>query len=509
MTAPALTLPILAAGPAGAAPGASVAAGGGAEGFEALLAALFGTGEATPDGLLLGDGAKADGKTDADADGDAATTDSAPVLPVDAQTLAALMAAQPQAATPGQIQPEGEVKDGASEAATAPAFAPTAPQQQTADLPVATPAAALAGQDAAAEAAPDLSAALPQAGEDAGRPAAGALPETPAVDTPKAAAPETPAQQTPAKPAAAAPQAHAPATAQAQAQAPVEAAEAAPAPLVQAQAAATTEVAPDAEPTPTAAPKPGKSDTTKRASATTAAPSPAAGQADAAPQAQVAAAPHAEAKAAPAADTASNTDLFAAAAAKDAGAEATADTPDAPAPGPAAATTAQAAAPAAEAPQPVRGSPETVAHLSAQIVKKLEGRSTHFDVELTPAGLGQVNVKVEIGAHGKMTASMSFDTPQAAAEVRARAGELQKALEQSGFDLSGGSISFDVAGDRGGQGRGDLQQQWQQQQEQHENAWRGRAFQAVLDTAGEAAQSAATAALAYQRRSSTGVDVRV
>ena len=76
---------------------------------------------------------------------------------------------------------------------------------------------------------------------------------------------------------------------------------------------------------------------------------------------------------------------------------------------------------------------------------------------------------------------MSFDTPQAAAELKARSGELQQALEQSGFDLSGG-MSFDVAGDRGQGG------QAQNQQPEAGAAFRGRAFQAALDTTADAAR---------------------
>ncbi|CAN7466387.1 flagellar hook-length control protein FliK [Phenylobacterium sp. LjRoot164] len=150
----------------------------------------------------------------------------------------------------------------------------------------------------------------------------------------------------------------------------------------------------------------------------------------------------------------------------------------------------------------MRATSETIASLTAQISKKLEGRATKFDVELTPAGLGHVSVSVEIAASGKMTAAMSFDSPQAAAEVRARSHELQRALEQAGFDLTGG-LSFDV-NDRGGDGRG-----LAQQQQQNDGAWRGRAFQAVLGTAGEAAETAAIAALQYARRSETGVDIRI
>ncbi|MFN3515149.1 MAG: flagellar hook-length control protein FliK [Phenylobacterium sp.] len=162
----------------------------------------------------------------------------------------------------------------------------------------------------------------------------------------------------------------------------------------------------------------------------------------------------------------------------------------------------RAAAPAHEPPAPVRGSPETVANLAAQIVKKLEARTTRFDVQLRPAGLGQVNVAVEIGAHGRLVAALTFDNSHAAAELRGRSGDLQRALEQAGFDLSNGSLTFDVAGDRG-QGRGDMHQQF------HDGASRGRAFHALLDTAGEAAEAAATAALAYRSRPADGVDIRV
>src|SRR5204862_4666433 len=39
----------------------------------------------------------------------------------------------------------------------------------------------------------------------------------------------------------------------------------------------------------------------------------------------------------------------------------------------------------------------TVAHLAEQIVSKSEGKATRFDVQLDPAGLGKVDVRIEIG----------------------------------------------------------------------------------------------------------------
>jgi hypothetical protein len=143
----------------------------------------------------------------------------------------------------------------------------------------------------------------------------------------------------------------------------------------------------------------------------------------------------------------------------------------------------------------VRGAPQTVANLAAQIARKLDGRSTRFDVQLEPAGLGKVDVRVEIDAAGKMSAALAFDNQQAAAELKSRAGELQRALEQAGFDLSGG-LSFDVSG-QGGQAQG--------QQDDTTPAFRGRAFQAVLN--GETDPQAPLSA--YRPAADGGLDIRI
>lgn len=168
-------------------------------------------------------------------------------------------------------------------------------------------------------------------------------------------------------------------------------------------------------------------------------------------------------------------------------------------------TAAQSTTPIATGAQSVRGSPETVATLAAQIIKKLEGQSTRFDVELNPAGLGKVDVRIDIGAHGRISAAMMFDNPAAAADLRARATELQRMLEQAGFDMSGG-LSFDVAGDRGQQQQ---RQTWQDQNDNAGQAFRGQAFRAALDTAGHATDAAIEGALRLRRGVNAGLDLRI
>lgn len=498
MTAPLFNLPMTSpiAGPSAATNGGQGALGG----FEALLAAFFGPTDQTAGGGAAAAGLfapHADAATAEPPDGELApageadpespTTAAAP----DAMTMAALLIA-PQVVP--QPQPQAAIAAGGEVSGEPPAPTPTAPAAAFAPLaaadtaPVTTPKVQT---DAAAPASPDLAqptsataetlaAVTPQA-----KPAVAAEPPA----KPKSNGPAAPAPQTQAAQPTPAPQA---AVAAAATDAPQ-------AQLAQAEAAAPA-IADEVKPQePQAGRSARHADNARRRGdvANAAAPAPTA-DGVVTPNAVTAAASAGDAgKAAASLET-----ELAPPVPKDAKSEpAAADAPDVQLPA--------HAAPAAHAHVGGQAAPgrvttsETIANLTAQISKKLEGRATKFDVELTPAGLGHVSVSVEIAASGKMTAAMSFDSPQAAAEVRARSHELQRALEQAGFDLTGG-LSFDVNGERGNDGRG-----LAQQQQQNDGASRGRAFQAVLGTAGEAAETAAAAALQYARRSATGVDIRI
>lgn len=520
MTASALnSATIAAAGPAGAAASAKATAGAGAAGgFDALLAALF------PQG--------------APADAQEAAAPAAAAAPQAA--AAAPQAAAPLFAPTADVQPDAdgapvddalsalapEAAGAGSDAATVLAAAQVAqqgPTVQPAEITAKAPATPAPGHDKAVKGAPaqpailnanpraDLAGKFDLAAETTDEPAA------PPAETDE----ESPSAHTPA----AAQKGLAQAAAKAAPQSAVAANATAPAP------APTPDIQPDAPAAPTPAP------------AEAAAPEPPPSEV-AAPQAQALAAgqsaPKAEPPPAPAArsqrserakavaEAESHTDLKPAqapekpaqaraveGAAKSAAAsteakgpepaepraESIADAPEASVPAETRAA-ANSAAPGALANHAVRGSPETVAHLAAQIIKKLEGQSTRFDLELNPQGLGKVDVRVEIGAHGLLTASMLFDNAQAAQELKSRAAELQRALEQAGFDLTGG-LSFDVADNGRHQG-----QAWQEQAE-NGRAFRGQAFQAALETAGDAADAAAQGALRLRRGVNAGLDLRI
>jgi hypothetical protein len=128
----------------------------------------------------------------------------------------------------------------------------------------------------------------------------------------------------------------------------------------------------------------------------------------------------------------------------------------------------------------VRGSPETVAKLSADILKKLDAQTTRFDVALTPDGLGKVDVRIEIARNGALSAHMHFDTIQAAAELRNKSGELRQALSQAGFTVAENALSFDVSSQNGGQNGQNAFYNFNDGGDGR-RAWSGKAFQSALN----------------------------
>ena len=83
---------------------------------------------------------------------------------------------------------------------------------------------------------------------------------------------------------------------------------------------------------------------------------------------------------------------------------------------------------------------------------------------------------LEISARGEVSAALTFENPHAAAELRGKAGELQTALEQAGFDLSRTSLSFSSGG------QGQQQGLFDQQQHNQTPVWRGRVSSARIAT---------------------------
>lgn len=99
-----------------------------------------------------------------------------------------------------------------------------------------------------------------------------------------------------------------------------------------------------------------------------------------------------------------------------------------------------------------RATIETTAQIAAQITRRLEGRSTRFEMALTPEGLGRVDISLDIDADGQLAARLAFDNPIAAIDMRGRVDELRRQLEDQGFKLADDALQFT---ERDPQSRGD------------------------------------------------------
>ncbi|WP_404415665.1 flagellar hook-length control protein FliK [Brevundimonas vesicularis] len=106
-----------------------------------------------------------------------------------------------------------------------------------------------------------------------------------------------------------------------------------------------------------------------------------------------------------------------------------------------------------------RATVETTAQLASQIARRLDSRSTRFDMVLTPEDLGRVDVSLEIGKDGQLSARLAFDNPAAAADLKGRADELRRQLQDAGFQVAGDALDFSQRDPSAGGGAFERQQQ--------------------------------------------------
>ncbi|WP_339870719.1 flagellar hook-length control protein FliK [uncultured Brevundimonas sp.] len=85
---------------------------------------------------------------------------------------------------------------------------------------------------------------------------------------------------------------------------------------------------------------------------------------------------------------------------------------------------------------------EATAQLAAQIIRRLDARSTRFEMALTPDNLGRVDVSLDIDEHGRLAARLAFDNPAAALDMKGRVDELRRQLEAAGFHLADDAFQF-------------------------------------------------------------------
>ncbi len=93
---------------------------------------------------------------------------------------------------------------------------------------------------------------------------------------------------------------------------------------------------------------------------------------------------------------------------------------------------------AAQAPQPI------TQQISVNITKAIAEGMDRIFIQLRPDNLGRVEVKLEVGQNGRVSAQIIVDRPEALEALRNDSRDLEKALQDAGLQANAGDLSFSL-----------------------------------------------------------------
>jgi flagellar hook-length control protein FliK len=89
-----------------------------------------------------------------------------------------------------------------------------------------------------------------------------------------------------------------------------------------------------------------------------------------------------------------------------------------------------------------------VAQVVVQVTKAVSEGHDRITIQLSPADLGRIDVRLDIGADGKIQAVFAADKPQTVEMLQRDARELERALQDAGLRADSGSLSFNLRGEQ-------------------------------------------------------------
>lgn len=101
--------------------------------------------------------------------------------------------------------------------------------------------------------------------------------------------------------------------------------------------------------------------------------------------------------------------------------------------------------------QNARTPPSTLVQgqVTLQIVKAFADGLDRITIQLHPKNLGRVDVRLEIGQDGRMTAIIAADRPETLEMLQRDSRALERALQEAGLKTDSGSLSFHLRGNGG------------------------------------------------------------
>jgi len=88
-----------------------------------------------------------------------------------------------------------------------------------------------------------------------------------------------------------------------------------------------------------------------------------------------------------------------------------------------------------------------VDQISVKITKALQAGMDRISVQLRPAELGRVEVKMELGNDGRVLAVVTADSKDTMELLKRDSGDLQRALEDAGMQLDSNDLTFNLRGE--------------------------------------------------------------
>jgi flagellar hook-length control protein FliK len=89
-----------------------------------------------------------------------------------------------------------------------------------------------------------------------------------------------------------------------------------------------------------------------------------------------------------------------------------------------------------------------VAQVVVQVTKAVSEGNDRITIKLSPADLGRIDVRLDIGSDGKIHAVFAADKPQTVEMLQRDARELERSLQDAGLRADSGSLSFNLRGEQ-------------------------------------------------------------
>ena len=88
-----------------------------------------------------------------------------------------------------------------------------------------------------------------------------------------------------------------------------------------------------------------------------------------------------------------------------------------------------------------------VRQVAVQISRAVQHGNDRFSIRLSPAELGRVSIKLEVGHDNRVIAVISAERSETLDLLQRDARTLERALQEAGLRTDSGSLSFDLQGD--------------------------------------------------------------